>query len=167
MKTKILLSLFLCFHIAAVFVLPNPDSILYRETEKVFATYGSLLGFNTTWRFFSPNPSLSTVEYTALKDGEELRQKKYPDSVEEVGNRDSFNRLMNYAIFMAARREFLEKYLHPYICKINPDADAIAYSIVTNRFPTIEKAQLEASAREDMTERVRNPAGEFGCANVE
>ena len=166
MKAKILLSLFLVFHVVAIFVLPNPDSILYREWQGVIATYGSTIGMNTTWRFFSPNPSLSTVEYEVVKSGHEPEKFRYPASVEQVGSREAFNRLMNFAIFMAATRENLEKFLHPYICKMHPDAEQIAYYIITNKFPTIENAQLRASSREDLSVKARNPAGEFDCAKV-
>jgi hypothetical protein len=166
MKAKILLSLFLVFHVIAIFVLPNPDSILYREWQNVIATYGSTIGMNTTWRFFSPNPSLSTVEYEVVKSGHEPEKFRYPASVEQVGSREAFNRLMNFAIFMAASRETLERFLHPYICKMHPDAEQIAYYIITNKFPTIENAQLRASSREDLSIKSRNPAGEFDCAKV-
>ncbi|MEK6554565.1 MAG: hypothetical protein AABZ31_04945 [Bdellovibrionota bacterium] len=166
LKQKILLSIFLAFHVSAIFVLPNPDSILYREWQNVFATYGSSIGMNTTWRFFSPNPALSTVEYEVVRSGEEPERHRYPESVAQVGSREAFNRLMNFAIFMAANREYLEKYLHPYICKLHPEAEQISYYVITNKFPTIENAQLRASSREDLSVKARNGAGEFDCKKV-
>lgn len=163
MKTKIALSIFLIFHVLAIFVLPNPDSILYREWQSVFARYGSTLGINTTWRFFSPNPNLSTVEYEVIGMDHEPEVHRYPPSVAAVGSREAYNRLMNYAIYMAAGSRYLEDFLHPTLCKMHPGAAALSYYVISNRFPTIESAQLRASSREDLSVKTRSRAGEFSC----
>ncbi len=166
---KVALSAFIVFHLAAVFILPNPDSILYHETQKVVRAYGTMFGIHTTWRFFSPNPLLKVLEYRVIGSKTENAETRhrFPESVKEAGNREGFNRLMTYAMFMAQSHEYLEAHLQPYICAKWPDATSIEYEILGNEFSPIERAQRVGLDRAMLMKQVRNPAGEIECSRKE
>lgn len=166
---KVAISAFVVFHLAAVFILPNPDSILYHATQKVIRTYGTALGLHTTWRFFSPNPLLKVLEYRVVGSKTESAETRhrFPEDVKEAGNREGFNRLMTYAMYMAQSKETLEAHLQPYLCAKWPDATSIEYEILGNEFPAIERAQKIGLDREMLMKQVRQPAGELECVRSE
>lgn len=154
---QIALSAFLLFHLAAVFVLPNPDSIIYRETESLFLNYGNVLGINTTWRFFSPNPLIHMFEYEVVTaEGNEadaegnVIKHRYPESVESAGSREGFNRRLNQVMFMMADPQHLNDFMAPYLCKQHPKATGLSFYSVSREFPTVETARTYESRRESL-----------------
>src|SRR5437867_2035354 len=108
---KIVLSCFIIFHIISVFVLPNPESIVYRNLTLI-PQYGNLFGLNTTWRFFSPNPLIRLLEYDVFyrdKDGQlQMTSHQYP-SMADHELREIYNRKMTNGMFMLSRGEYFDK----------------------------------------------------------
>ncbi len=96
---KVLLSFFILFQIAAVFILPNPEGILYRELAPVVVTFGNFFGLNTTWRFFSPNPAVRVLEYDLYtRDAAGNLQSvtfRHPRHLREEKFRGVYNRKLN------------------------------------------------------------------------
>lgn len=162
---KVALSLFVVFHVAAVFILPNPGSLLYNATQSVVQKYGTGFGIHTTWRFFSPNPLIKNLEYRVIGSPDNSSEviHRYPQDVNEVKNRESFNRVMNYAMFMTISRETLEKHLNRHLCEKWPKATSIEYEIVGNEFSPIERAQRDGYDRSMLLKQVRSNAGEVPC----
>lgn len=165
MIAKVALSLFVIFHVAAVFILPNPGSLLYNATQSVVQKYGTAIGVHTTWRFFSPNPLIKTLEYRVIGSPDDSSEvvHRFPQDVAEVKNREGYNRVMNYSMFMAMSRETLEKHLNVHLCKKWPKATAIEYEIVGNEFSPIERAQRDGYDRSMLLKQVRSNAGELEC----
>lgn len=171
---KALLSLFVVFQVSVVFVLPNPDSILYRETYKYFASYANTLGFNTTWRFFSPNPFMWVVEYDVIPDldawrGLEFETYRYPSSLQDVGTREGFNRRLNFGMFMTSQDRLLENYFGPFLCKRHPEAEIIAIYMVGRETPSIDRMKLEPSwsSITDIANIRRMKVKDFSCVSDE
>lgn len=171
MKTwvKVLLSLFIVFHLLAVLVLPNPNSILYRRLP-ILVEYGNLLAINTTWRFFSPNPLIKTVEYETYEyddfyDVIKSESHLFPESVSGVGGREAFNRTMNYAMIASSRADWAQELLGPLLCKKHPNADEIAIYQVRNDLMAIEKAQLYENS-DLLFEKIKERVTDIQCASL-
>jgi hypothetical protein len=162
---QILLSAFLVFHVAAVFILPNPESLLFRQTEKIFVNYGNTLGLNTTWRFFSPNPMIQMLEYelTDSSGDTEGVPYRYPVSKAVEGSRESYNRKLNNSMYMMENPEFLREFLGPFLCKKHPGAHGLRVYSVRREFPTLEIAQSYSSDRESLEKLTRVAVGDVNC----
>ena len=165
---KALASLALLFHLFAVFVFPNPESLLSRQTSWLLFPYGNLLGLNTTWRFFSPNPVLKVFEYEAYgydSNGDVNFEKKgqFPESLEQAGSRETFNRIMNFAMYASSRQDGVEKVLKPYFCKRFPKAE-VSFYLLDYQLPSMELAKLEAGDFESMAKKRRVPLSSVNCS---
>jgi hypothetical protein len=164
---KVILSVFIVFQLTCVFVLPNPDSIIYRELAPLVVTYGNFFDFNTTWRFFSPNPMVRLMEYdvfTPGPDGKLITESfRYPKSLEDEGSRENFNRKLNNAMYMMGRAEFLKDIFGPTICSWHPKADSIAVYMRGRVLPTIEKSKLTGGERIELGEVERQYVADINC----
>ena len=143
---KVLLSILICFHLLAILVLPNPNSILSRELPWL-TEYGNLLFINTTWRFFSPNPLIRTVEYRTYRFDEDdnvvsSTEKSFPSADYAWGERETYNRTLNFAMIASSRAEWAQQLLGPVLCRQNPQADEITVTQIRRDFYALEKARL-------------------------
>lgn len=167
---KVAASAALVFHLLAVLIFPNPNSIIFREMP-FLSFYGNLLGLNTTWRFFSPNPLIRTVEYTVYsydESAETFEASKvwqYPESVEAVGNRETFNRLLNFAMLAANTAEWANALLGPILCRKHVSADVIALYQVKTEFLPIEKARMMQASGESLYTRHKEQVADIHCEN--
>jgi hypothetical protein len=150
---KAFLSLFIVFHIFAVVILPNPESIVNRVLSPIIVPYGSFLGVNTTWRFFSPNPLVRLLVYEVFSrnaDGVlEGKTYRYPRTLQEEGLRETFNRKFSNSMFMMARLEYITDVLRPSLCKWHPEAETIAISMTGRVLSSIEKTKFEGAKTRD------------------
>lgn len=154
-----------------MFVLANPEGLLYRKLSPVYTTYGNLIGLNTTWRFFSPNPILDRIEYEAIgydESGAVSYQvtRTFPDRNFDVHSRESFNRMMNLAAVYAAKEELSDNYLAPWLCRRHPKADEIYLYIIRTALPNIEKAKFLIGDRDSLAETNRFLLRSYKCAEV-
>lgn len=165
---KFILSVFIIFHLICVFILPNPDGILYRQFAPVVVTYGSFFGFNTTWRFFSPNPLIRIMQYEVFsrnEDGNLVGQIfQYPRSLEEEGSRENFNRKLTNSMFMMMREEYMRDILGPKICSWHPGAEIISFSMRGRVLPSIEKSKFMGSVREEISEIQTQHLTDVNCS---
>jgi hypothetical protein len=143
---KVLLSIFILFQISAVFILPNPEGILYRELAPVVVNYGNLFGFNTTWRFFSPNPMVRVLEYDLYtRDAAGSLQSetfRHPRLLKEERFREVYNRKLNNGMYMMGQPEKLKLIMGPWLCRQHPQAETISVYARGLVLPTMEKSQL-------------------------
>lgn len=166
---QIVLSIFLVYHVCAILILPNPDSIIFRQVERIFLNYGNFLGINTTWRFFSPNPLIRMLEYEILDaDGHVVGEvHKFPESPSKEGSRESYNRQLNYAMYMMSNMEHLRGFLTPYLCARHPEAHGFVYYSVSRDMPTVEAAASHGAGREYLERITRTTLADFPCQHIE
>jgi hypothetical protein len=166
-SVKIALSVFIVFHLYVVFVLPNPDGILYRASHAWISPYGNQFGFNTTWRFFSPNPAVKVLEYDVFTrdingelQGETFR---FPQNLEQEDSRENFNRKMNFSMYMMSRNELLEKVLGPRLCQMHPGAESVSISMRGHEQPTIESSKFQGSERKNIGQTKTHYLTDVSC----
>lgn len=165
--TRILLSVFVIFHLFAIFVLPNPENILYRTSAPLITEYGNLLGINTTWRFFSPNPLIRYMEYTVYNHDAEKNLvgevHRFPRHFSEEPFFENFSRKLNNAMLMMNQVTFLREKFSKIMCGWHPGAETIAVASRGRIVPNIEKSQLFEGGRESLGEVRSSPVAEFDC----
>jgi hypothetical protein len=167
--TKLFLSAFICLQLLTIFICPNPDSIIFRAFYSSIVVYGNLFGLNTTWRFFSPDPSVRLFEYDAFSrdsdgklHGESYR---YPKTLAEEPSREIFNRKMNNEMYVVAR-SMVDKTLGPLLCRRHPEAETLAVFMKGRNFPTIEKSVFQGSHIDDIGEITRDYLMDVNCHDI-
>lgn len=168
---KGLLSLGILFHLLAILVLPNPNSILSRELP-VLVEYGNILTINTTWRFFSPNPLIRTIEYKTYNYKQGLNvpvEKEYlfpepPEGfIESLLGREKYNRTLNYSMLISSRPEWAEAFLSKVLCEKHQEVDEIAVFQVHREFEPIEKARVMNSRYDSLVRVKKRRVADFTC----
>ncbi len=169
---KVFLSIFAVWHIFSIFVLPDPDSIVYRHLTRSVVPYGNLIGFNNTWRFFSPNPLIRLLEYDVFTRDSSgnlrlLTSGRYPRRLEHEGNREVYNRKLNSGMFLMIQNK-VPVTIGRVLCRQYANADTIAIYLRGRVFPEIEKADLayEGQHVTNLGEVVRQYMFDIHCADV-
>jgi len=164
---KIVLSLFVIFQMGAAFVLPNPESILYRKLSFIYEAYGNFFGMNTTWRFFSPNPLVRRVSYEVFsrnsKGALEGHSENYPQRVDQENFRETHNRKFAHGLILITRLDILKNTFAPYICRKHPGAESVAFYAEGRELPTIESAQFFREDRANLGDIQKNYLLDVSC----
>ncbi len=131
--------------------------------------YGNILTLNTTWRFFSPNPLIRTVEYKTYEYENDIPTEQeflFPEPpkglLQSLFNREKYNRTLNYSMLITSREEWAQAYLSKLLCRMHPKADEIAVFQVHREFMPIEKARFMQDYRSLMKTKRRRVA-DFQC----
>ncbi|HVK61786.1 MAG TPA: hypothetical protein VM432_09565 [Bdellovibrionales bacterium] len=168
---KIVLSLFIVFHLSAVLILPNSSSLMGRRLSWLFLDYANLMIFNRTWQFFSPGPMPNMyLEYevetedNALEDVRETYQ--WPKSNVNRFNNDFFLRTVAGMRFLGSNEVNFHKYFIPYLCRQHPGAVAVNMRSVVEQIPSIERAG-EYEDFLDMQQRFDLPSQRYSCEGPE
>lgn len=164
---KLLVSVGIVFHLICIFVLPNPESIIYRKLSPWITVYANQLGFNTTWRFFSPNPLIRLLEYDVYSrtpEGELISSThRYPESLEHEDFRDNYNRKISSSMFLMASQTNFETILAPRICKMHPQAETISFYVVGYELPSIEKSVFLQKSIKELGTMSRQEVQDVDC----
>ena len=165
---KILLSLAIIYHLLAVIVFPNPNSILARSLAPLINPYGNTLGLNTTWQFFSPDPGhLRYVSYqVVVETGEDFQLEDFswpPDNTEGMFTAN-IGRRFYHAFRTVLTDDKRQNYLVPFLCRKHPQATSIVIKTVNKVIPSIEEMQLESYSKfSDVQKTLPVPSQEYGC----
>jgi hypothetical protein len=172
---KLVLSLFIVFHITATIVLPNAGSIVGRVLDRYFVGYGNLFVFNRTWQFFSPGPMPNFyLEYEVERNGDpasegyeesnraSMQTLKWPATNVNQFAGDYFPRIVAGMRFLAADDSNFEKYFIPYLCRQSPGAVALNVRSIVEETPNLERASDVLSFK-DMQEQTKLPRRRYDC----
>ena len=163
---KAFLTIFIVYHLLTVLIMPISGSMLGRRMGHVFSPYANLLGFNNTWQFFSPGPSpMFYLEYEVEKtDSDAIASQVsfYPPAREKLTWDDGWNRRLFGMRFFSLNGDLLERFLGPYLCRQNPDAQAISVKRVFEKVEDIERIGEWADFRE-LSQRLDLPRQRILC----
>ncbi len=168
---QFLLSLFILFHLCAVLLFPNPSSILSRNLSFFFNDYGNLLGLNTTWQFFSPNPgAMKYIDYDVIVEKEDefdIKNYQFPPQGSQRNLKPNHSRLFYFAVRMVSSGENISRFFIPYLCRKHPEATSIAIKTVEKRILPIERVKLAQDDLLDEEGDYRLPDQELSCSRDE
>ena len=166
--TRLLVSIFLIYHLVAVLLFPNPYSVLARSLQPIFNSYGNLFGLNTTWQFFSPNPGqLRYIEYDVIVETEsniDISHHKWPPQDGSIYFKENLSRRFYHAVRTIMSPQSQEELLVPFLCRKHKNATSIAIKAVQKFVPTLERAKVEnADSFSQLLKEIEVTAAEFGC----
>lgn len=147
MKTaaKALLSLFILFQISAMLVLANNSSFLARQTEKIYFPWGNLIGLNTTWNFFSPDPAHTMYFRIVLRyeDPEKDSVEFYiPEETDRISLESSKRRFLYAVRYMLLSPDRIQNFLGPYYCRLYEGIEAVTIEPIFEMIPSLDRAIL-------------------------
>lgn len=152
-------------------VLGNGSSFLGHYLAEYYTPVANMVGLNTTWNFFSPDPAHTMyLRYTVHFEDEygnpkqEAIQSLYPP---EETNRDfatHIRRLSYQMRFLVASSEHIKKYFVPWICQKYPGATRIQTDVLLSRIPNLEVAStLSNSNYDDLVKQEEVNPNVFSC----
>lgn len=142
---RVVLSLWLCFHVFAILVLPNVGSYFGRRFSSLIPTYGAVIGLNLSWNFFSPDPAHTmylkfTVFFDPIEGGRDPLEIYFPET-KDSPEWDSSKRRDLYAMrFMVIDPGRVDTVLGPWMCRTHPGATRIQIEHVVNSIPFLDEA---------------------------
>lgn len=152
---QIVLSLFLIYHLLAIFILPNFNSILGETVGPYVLKYATTLNISNTWQFFSPNPSMEIfweyeLEYNAsvedsLSDEvieKEMKVYRWPPLTSDEFYRVSFMRKVYHSRNSTQNQKSIRNFLIPWLCKKHPEAKSIFIRTVVKAHSNILQPEL-------------------------
>jgi len=171
---KVLLSVWLVFHVIVLVVMPNGASIMGRRLGPLIGPYGAMLGLNTAWNFFSPDPAHTmylkfTVSYEdadgkSLKEAEEIFMP--PEKDQGVWSLSKRRELyaMRYMILDPRR---VDAVLGPWLCRTKAGATSIHIDHVINSVPTLDEANLFSDQKVgDLGKEFNFISKDYRCSQV-
>jgi hypothetical protein len=168
---KIFFSVAIVYHLIVIVILPNSDSILGRELGPYLAPYANVFGLNTSWRFFSPEPSpaIYYIYDADMDDGGTVEAAdnfwkrrgfvtgRWPPDKPTGMLSQNVKRLAYHSRFTTVNSEKTEKFLGDLLCRFYPRAHTISVRGIVEEMPSIEnfdsnRLNFERSAKEkDLT----------------
>ena len=145
---KIIISFFLCFHLLAVILSPNPTSILSEDLSFITRGYAGTLGIMTPWKFFAPNPGLNRVlEIELFNEGSDITGQGeviyWPPKDRSPFFHGNYMRRFYHSILTSMSVERSEKYFKPYLCRAYPQLEAFSLKVKYVSIPDVRRAKLE------------------------
>lgn len=143
---KVLLSLFIIYHLAVILLMPNGNSFVGRKYQNLFLNYSNAISLNTTWNFFSPDPAHTMyLKYTVFFEndlGEEIKEAVrgyYPEeksqgTIHPAKRRDMY--LMRY-IMLDQRR--LDYFILPWMCRHYEGATRVQADTIIEKIPLLDR----------------------------
>lgn len=142
---KLLLSLFVVYHLIAVLLMPNHHSFVHREFGWLFLPYANTLGLNTPWQFFSPDPSSHVYfEYEVIPESidRDIEKHRWPPEDKSRYLVDNYMRLIYHSRFTTSSKERIETFLIPWLCRHHPGAREITVTTMSEELVSLDKARI-------------------------
>ncbi len=168
---KIILFLISSYFVSMMIVLGNGSSFLGRSLGKYYTPIANLIGLNTTWNFFSPDPAhtmyLNYVIHFEDEYGNPTKEpffEEYPPE-SEMSDFSVHVRRKSYVMrFFASSQDRLQTYFIPWVCKQNPGATKIQIEVVVNKIPSLDVAStLKGTHYEDLIKQEEINKNVYSC----
>jgi hypothetical protein len=153
---KIILTLWICYHILTMIIMANGTSVVGRTIGQYFTPYANVLNLNTTWNFFSPDPTNTMyIEYQIYFEnevGDEIKPTltEYFPAEKDQMVFDNFRRRYLYPMrFFAVSEQRLSLGFAPWLCRKYPEASRVKARTNIERIPLLDRMKYidDASSR--------------------
>lgn len=163
---KILLNLFVIYHLLVVVISPNISTYLGSRLSPFIAAYAGVLGLGSTWSFFAPDPGPPPLfleweilgEHNSVTSSGQIPEKDSPFWLVERQNRR----------FILARILYNENGRHliimgNYLCRLYPQSSGVRLWKSIYTIPTIEEVKSGKRRIGDDIGMLRTSVGTHFC----
>jgi len=140
---KILVSLWILYHLVGILIMPSPQSILVKNWAWLFRPYLNSLTINTTWNLFSPDPgTASYLLVNLISDQEEtgLRSFTWPRAADKFEHDFRYRREWYMTRYLLADENRVHRFLIPWLCRKNLDVQDVQLQLFSTFHPSLEVA---------------------------
>ena len=166
---RLVLSLFISFHLFCLVLYPNHDSELGANSRWFLDPYTNFLGLAVTWNYFAPNPAANPlfVEWELLDNkGELIRKGQIPDEQESFTLSERTNRRVYFVYYLLAAESRTEQVLLPYLCGKFPDTNSIRFWSVVKAVPKINEVSEGRRSLSDVSQSERKAISHSFCKRI-
>lgn len=153
---RIAFSLFIVFHLIVIVVLSNGGSYYGRALSPYLTSYANVIGLNSSWNFFSPDPANSMYLRVSLLNGDDYHEEFYPPGKEKFEWSGNQRRFLYFVRYMLVDPSRIESFLIPWFCKTHPGTERISVDFVIQPIPSLDKARFVMDLA-DLHEDYDNP----------
>lgn len=166
---KVLLSVFVVYHLSLMMILPNAGSYLGRNFERWMTGYANQIGLNATWNFFAPDPAHTMfLQYNIHfegAEGEELRPPLagyIPEEKSDVVIDGSKRRFLYAVRYLMLDPRRLELILGPYFCRTHSGASSVSIRHLLEPIPLLDLVDIK-----DRPDEVKTTSLTYNCSQLQ
>lgn len=156
---KIILSVFVLFHIAVILVMPIGSSYLNRISHAFLSPYANSLGLNTTWNFYSPDPAHTMYFNYHVRFEDEYGQEAkptiddwFPPEKHQIIVDSSRRRFLYSVRYLLLDPKRLDVLFAPWLCRKYPGATHLSIRQITERIPNLDSAKKNSIVEREIFE---------------
>lgn len=143
---KIIISVWIFYHLATIFLMPNGNSYVGRMYQQAFSSYANTFGLNSTWQFFSPDPAhMLYFEYDVYfydnlgEPTQETIRGYFPDERDAGTIHPSLRRNMYLMRYLAVDPVRMDRFVMPWLCRKYPGASSVSLKVILNQIPLLDE----------------------------
>ena len=160
---KILISVWVVYHLAGIVILPNGGSFLGRHFGPYFLYYANAIGANNAWNFFSPEPPPTlyfeykiTFPLAEGKSSRETLQGFFPPEKTNVVLNTSERRRLYAMEYLMVNPMQIDALVAPWLCRSYPNAAEVEITHKLLDLPTLDVAIASISDPVESLKRARD-----------
>lgn len=136
---KIVLSIFVIYHLGYVVLMPNRSSWLTYAVQEGLRSYGNFFSIQAVWQMFAPDPAPAMyLEYEVYKDGDLILTERLPKGREEYSSKEQLMRRINASRFVLISSQKVSEIFIPWLCRENLEATDVRVKSIVVVPPTLE-----------------------------
>ncbi|HEY8280102.1 MAG TPA: hypothetical protein VIH99_10790 [Bdellovibrionota bacterium] len=164
-RTRILLSAFLAFHLLGILVAPNPNSFLASKLLPIYRPYLNVLGLASTWSFFAPEPFYHPmyIDYVVNFRHKMPVSSRFPDEQNPYFLRDRYNRRLSLTRIMLSSDGNMKNMFVHYLCGQFPEMESANLWRVVATEPSLEQVQKGEKKITDAADLKIEVLGTYYC----
>lgn len=170
---QFLFSLWIVYHIAVIVVMPNSNSFLVRQVGDSLIPYANVLGLNTSWNFFSPDPAhVMYFEYSVTRKDQPVEEESptyYIPPEKDHGPFGNAKRRIMYSMrYVVLDQRRVDAILGPWLCRKHPEAYQIHVEHKIETIPPIDEAVVKNNPEMDeRTQLIKMVNKDFNCQDLD
>lgn len=125
---KILISVWVVFHLLCVFITPNSLSHLGVRFQGILSPYMNTLALSNSWNFFAPEPGPppTFLDWELINSrGEVVSTGRLPDTPDPFFLRERQNRRITLSRFLLSDTARIDRMLIPYLCRKHSEISSV------------------------------------------
>ncbi len=170
---KTILSVWIIYHLFCIVFMPNSSSYLLRLMGDKVLPYANVLGLNTSWNFFSPDPAhIMYFQYNITKKNQDPNEESPDFFIPPEKNKGPFGvserRIMYAMRFVIIDQRRVDSLLGPWICRMHPEAANIHVQHKIEPIPMLDNVIFDPeNATQSAPSLIKMVDRDFNCQDLD
>lgn len=162
---RLVLSIFLGFHLIGVLITPNQGSYLTQSLSSIYHPYMKTFGLGHSWGFFAPEPVSPPmyIDYVIERKNLPPVNGRFPEESSPYFFRDRQNRRMSLSKFLLSTDDNIRNMFVRYLCKDGEEILSIQLWRVVTTQPSLKMVQTGEKKMTDPVDTKIEVLGTYYC----